>query len=107
MVIAIGDTLIALLAGLMIFPIVFAYGLDPAQGPGLIFVTLSAAFGQMPGGAFIGTVFFLLVFMAALTSALSMLEVSICRLVEGEGRSRPAPRVGGDGSDAQRWWTAQ
>jgi NSS family neurotransmitter:Na+ symporter len=72
----------------MIFPIVFAHGLDPAQGPGLIFVTLSTAFGSMPGGAFIGAVFFALVFLAALSSALSMLEVSICRLVEGKGRSR-------------------
>ena len=87
-VITIGDTLVALLAGLMIFPIVFAYGLDPAEGPGLIFVTLSAAFGSMPGGAAIGTVFFVLVFFAALTSALSMLEVQICRLEENEGASR-------------------
>ncbi len=87
-IIAIGDTLVALLAGLMIFPIVFAYDLDPAQGPGLIFVTLSTAFGSMPGGVLIGTVFFVLVFLAALTSSLSMLEVSICRLVEGQGRSR-------------------
>ena len=87
-IVAVGDTLVALLAGLMIFPIVFANGLDPAQGPGLIFVTLSTAFGSMPGGAFIGAVFFALVFLAALSSALSMLEVSICRLVEGKGRSR-------------------
>lgn len=87
-VIAVGDTLVALIAGLMIFPIVFAYGLDPSEGPGLIFVTLSTAFGNMPGGAFIGAVFFLLVFLAALTSALSMLEVQICRLAEPEGRSR-------------------
>jgi NSS family neurotransmitter:Na+ symporter len=75
-IIAVGDTLVALLAGLMIF------------GPGLIFVTLSTAFGSMPGGTFIGTIFFVLVFLAALSSALSMLEVSICRLVEGKGRSR-------------------
>jgi NSS family neurotransmitter:Na+ symporter len=74
-IIAVGDTLVALLAGLMIFP-------------GLIFVTLSTAFGSMPGGTFIGTIFFVLVFLAALSSALSMLEVSICRLVEGKGRSR-------------------
>ncbi len=87
-IIAVGDTLVALLAGLMIFPIVFAHGLDPAQGPGLIFVTLSTAFGSMPGGAFIGAIFFVLVFLAALSSSLSMLEVSICKLVEKEGRSR-------------------
>lgn len=87
-IIAVGDTLVALLAGLMIFPIVFAHGLDPAQGPGLIFVTLSAAFGSMPGGAWIGSIFFVLVFFAALSSSLSMLEVTICRLVERKGTSR-------------------
>ena len=87
-IVTIGDTLVALLAGLMIFPIVFAFGLDPAEGPGLLFVTLSTAFGSMPGGTIIGTVFFVLVFFAALTSALSMLEVSICRLVERKGASR-------------------
>lgn len=87
-IVTIGDTLVALLAGLMIFPIVFAFDLDPAEGPGLLFVTLSTAFGSMPGGTFIGTVFFVLVFFAALTSALSMLEVSICRLVERKGASR-------------------
>jgi len=87
-IIAVGDTLVALLAGLMIFPIVFAHGLDPGQGPGLIFVTLSTAFGSMPGGAFIGAIFFVLVFLAALSSSLSMLEVSICKLIEKEGRSR-------------------
>lgn len=88
LIIALGDTLVALLAGLMIFPIVFAYGLDPAQGPGLIFVTLSTAFGAMPGGAWIGAVFFILIFLAALTSSLSMLEVTVCRLEEVRGSSR-------------------
>ena len=87
-IIAIGDSMVALLAGLMIFPIVFAYGLDPAQGPGLIFVTLSTAFASMPGGAFIGAFFFTLIFLAALTSSLSMLEVSVCRLEEIRGASR-------------------
>jgi len=93
-VIAVGDTLVALLAGLMIFPIVFAYGLDPAQGPGLIFVTLSTAFGSMPGGAFVGTVFFVLVFFAALSSSISMLETCVSRFVEGDsGRSRSTMAV--------------
>ena len=87
-IIAVGDTLVALLAGLMIFPIVFAYDLDPAQGPGLIFVTLSTAFGVMPGGAFIGAVFFLLVFLAALSSSLSMLEVCVSRFAEKDTVSR-------------------
>jgi len=88
-IIAIGDTMVALLAGLMIFPIVFAYDLDPAQGPGLIFVTLSTAFGTMPGGVFIGTIFFTLVFFAALSSSISMLEVSVSRFVEGDDSNRP------------------
>jgi NSS family neurotransmitter:Na+ symporter len=88
LIIAVGDSLVALLAGLMIFPIVFAYGLDPAQGPGLIFVTLSTAFGNMPGGAWIGSLFFVLVFFAALTSSLSMMEVTVSRLEEIKGSSR-------------------
>jgi len=88
MIIAIGDTAVALLAGLVIFPIVFANGLDPAGGPGLLFVTLSAAFGQMPGGAVVGAVFFLLIFVAALTSSLSMLEVIISRAEETKGLKR-------------------
>ena len=88
-IVAIGDTMVALLSGLMIFPIVFAYGLDPGQGPGLIFVTLSAAFGSMPGGAIIGAVFFSLVFLAALSSSLSMLEVCVSRFSESDRMSRP------------------
>lgn len=92
-IIAIGDTCVALLAGLMIFPIVFAYDLDPGQGPGLIFVTLSAAFGAMPGGSIIGAVFFILVFFAALSSSLSMLEVCVSRFSEKEGLSRARASV--------------
>jgi len=68
------DTLIALLAGLMIFPIVFANGLDPAEGPGLIFKTLPAAFVEMPGGAVFGALFFLLLAFAAVTSIIAILE---------------------------------
>jgi NSS family neurotransmitter:Na+ symporter len=92
-IIAIGDTLVALLAGLMIFPIVFAYDLDPAQGPGLIFVTLSTAFGVMPGGAVIGAIFFILVFLAALSSSLSMLEVCVSRFSEDDSVSRSKASV--------------
>ncbi len=92
-VIAVGDTLVALLSGLMIFPIVFAYGLDPTQGAGLIFVTLSTAFGTMPGGALIGAAFFILVFLAALSSSLSMLEVCVSRFAEKEGVSREKAAV--------------
>lgn len=68
------DTLVALLAGLAIFPVVFAAGLDPAGGPGLIFETLPIAFGVMPGGNFFGTLFFILLFFAAFTSTIGMLE---------------------------------
>jgi neurotransmitter:Na+ symporter, NSS family len=95
-IIAVGDTCVALLAGLMIFPIVFAYDLDPTQGPGLIFVTLSTAFGAMPGGAIIGTVFFVLVFFAALSSSLSMLEVCVSRFAENPniGRGKAAIVIG-------------
>jgi NSS family neurotransmitter:Na+ symporter len=74
LIIAGADTLVALLAGLAIFPLVFANGLDPAEGPGLIFVTLPIAFGQMPGGALFGTVFFLLLIVSALTSSIAVLE---------------------------------
>jgi len=73
-VIAGADTLVALLAGLMIFPLVFAKGLDPAQGPGLIFVTLPAAFAGMPGGQLFGALFFLLLAFAAVTSIIAIIE---------------------------------
>jgi NSS family neurotransmitter:Na+ symporter len=63
-----------MLAGLAIFPAVFAYGLTPAEGPNLIFVTLPVAFGKMPGGAFISVVFFGFIALAAFTTAVGMLE---------------------------------
>lgn len=87
-IVSLGDTVVALLAGLAIFPIVFANGLDPAEGPGLIFVTLSTAFAQMPGGTFIGAAFFLMIVFAALTSSISMLETLTARLNEVRGVSR-------------------
>jgi NSS family neurotransmitter:Na+ symporter len=73
-IIATADTVIALLAGLMIFPIVFANGLDPAEGPGLIFKTLPTAFVGMPGGAVFGALFFLLLAFAAITSIIAIIE---------------------------------
>jgi NSS family neurotransmitter:Na+ symporter len=73
-IIAGADTLIALLAGLMIFPIVFANGLNPAEGPGLIFKTLPTAFVGMPGGAVFGALFFLLLVFAAITSIIAIIE---------------------------------
>lgn len=80
--IAIMDTLVALIAGLVIFPIVFSNGMDPGAGPGLMFVTLPVAFGQMPGGQIFGFVFFLLVGIAAWTSAISLMEPAAAWLVE-------------------------
>ncbi len=94
--IAAADTLVAVLAGLAIFPIVFAYGLEPGEGPGLIFVTLPIAFGQMPGGTFIGTLFFVLLAFAALTSSISLLEPLVSRLEERRGWKRgPVTAAGG------------
>jgi NSS family neurotransmitter:Na+ symporter len=90
MVVALGDTLVALLAGLAIFPIVFANNLDPAEGAGLIFVTLSTAFAKMPAGALIGSAFFLMILFAALTSSISMLETMTARIYEIRGISRTA-----------------
>jgi len=74
LVVAFADTSVALLAGLAIFPFVFAFGLEPSSGPGLIFETLPIAFGQVVGGQWISLLFFLLLAGAALTTALSMLE---------------------------------
>jgi len=67
------DTAVAIIAGLMIFPVVFAFGLDPAAGMGLIFNAMPAAFSGMPFGALLGGMFFFLAFIAALTSSISML----------------------------------
>jgi len=76
-IIALADTLVAILAGLAIFPVVFANGLDPAEGPGLIFVSLPIAFGSVTGGLIFGTLFFILLFFAALTSVIGTLEPMI------------------------------
>ncbi|UTW10403.1 sodium-dependent transporter [Marinobacterium rhizophilum] len=82
MTIAFLDTLVALAAGMAIFPIVFANELDPGAGPGLMFITLPVAFGQMPGGQLFGFLFFLLVGVAAWTSAISLMEPATAWLVE-------------------------
>ena len=75
--IAVLDTCMAVLAGIAIFPAVFACGLEPASGPGLIFVTLPEVFSAMAGGPLFAALFFLLVLFAALTSAVALLEVSV------------------------------
>ncbi len=79
---------VAILAGLAIFPVVFAHGLSPAEGPGLLFVTLPVAFGQMPGGLIVGPLFFLLLAVAALTSAITLLESIIACLEDLTALSR-------------------
>ena len=75
--VSIADTLIALLAGFAIFPAVFALGMDAGAGPGLLFMTLPAVFQQLPLGTFFAIIFFGLVVIAALTSAISILEVPV------------------------------
>ncbi len=82
------DTGVALLAGLAIFPIVFANGLEPGAGPGLIFQTLPLAFGQMPMGSLFGTLFFVLLIFAAWTSGISLLEPIVEWLEEQKGMNR-------------------
>jgi len=77
LIIAMADTLVAVLAGLAIFPLVFGNSLDPAEGPGLIFVTLPIAFGNMPAGSIFGTLFFVLLVFAALTSSIALLEPAV------------------------------
>jgi neurotransmitter:Na+ symporter, NSS family len=86
--IAVADTSVALLAGMAIFPIVFTYGLEPAGGPGLIFISLPIAFGQMPFGTFFGSLFFILLLFAAWTSAISLLEPAVTWLVENKNMTR-------------------
>ncbi|WP_136247258.1 sodium-dependent transporter [Halomonas borealis] len=87
------DTVIALGAGLAIFPLVFANNLDLASGPGLIFVTLPLAFGQMGGGIVLGLMFFLLLTFAAVTSAISLLEPVVEFVEERTPLSRGASAV--------------
>jgi len=73
-VVSLMDTVVALMAGLAIFPLVLANGLEAGAGPGLIFQTLPLAFGQMPFGSVFGALFFVLLLFAAWTSAISLLE---------------------------------
>ena len=82
------DTAVAVLAGLAIFPAVFAFGVDAGAGPGLTFVTLPSVFAKMPGGPIWSALFFLLLFIAALTSAISLLEVVAAYFID-KGWSRP------------------
>jgi NSS family neurotransmitter:Na+ symporter len=87
-VVAVADGGVALIAGLAIFPIVFANGLSPAEGPGLIFATLPVAFGQMPAGSILGPMFFILMAIAALTSAITILETIVSAIEDFTQMSR-------------------
>ena len=85
---AVSDLMFAMIAGTAIMPAVFAFGINPQAGPGLVFETLPYVFGQMPGGAIIAILFFVALLVAALTSSISMLEVAVAYLVEEKKRSR-------------------
>ena len=76
------DTLVAMLAGLAIFPIIFAFNLEPNSGPGLVFVSMLSAFNQMQFGQLIGPIFFILLSIAALSSSISLLEPGVAFLSE-------------------------
>lgn len=85
---AITDTLFAIIAGLAIMPAVFSFGISPAEGPGLVFVTLPFIFAQIPFGAFLAILFFFMLFIAAITSSISQLEVIVSYLKEEFSMSR-------------------
>jgi NSS family neurotransmitter:Na+ symporter len=91
--VALADTTIAITAGLVIFPLVFANGLDIDAGPSLVFITLPLAFGQMTGGTIFGTLFFVLLSFAAWTSAISLLEPAVAWIVENYNRTRAQAAV--------------
>lgn len=86
--IAFMDTMVAVFAGLAIFPLVFSYGLEPGQGTGLIFQTLPIAFGQMPYGILFGSLFFVLLMFAAWTSSISLLEPAVAWMAENHDMRR-------------------
>ena len=92
--VAVAQGLVALIAGMSIFPLVFTYALEPTQGPGLIFVTLPVAFGQMPYGQVFGTLLFLLLSFAALTATIVIQETVVAVLEEYTRWSRRALAYG-------------
>ena len=87
-IVAGADTIVALLAGMAIFPIVFANGLHPDSGPGLVFETLPIAFGNMTGGWLFGVLFFLMLVVAALTSSIALIEPAVAWLIESKEMTR-------------------
>ncbi len=86
--VAIIDTSIAILAGIAIFPAVFTYGISPSEGPSLVFLTLPTVFAQMEYGAIFGSLFFVLLLIAAVTSAISLFEVIVVFFVEQFKKTR-------------------
>jgi NSS family neurotransmitter:Na+ symporter len=91
--VTVADTVIAILAGIAIFPAVFAFGIAPSEGPGLIFVTLPNVFHQMPGGYIFSILFFILLTVAALTSSISILEVVVAYFKEEFNMGRKSSTV--------------
>lgn len=86
--IALSDTMVALIAGMAIFPIVFANTLEPGAGPSLIFETIPVAFGNMTGGTIFGTLFFILLLVAAWTSSISLIEPAVTMMIENYNLTR-------------------
>ncbi len=80
--ISLADTVLALLSGIAIFPAVFAFGIEPTSGPGLVFISLPNVFAKMSGGYIFGVMFFVLLFLASLTSTISLLEVVVAFLTD-------------------------
>ncbi|MFV0577337.1 MAG: sodium-dependent transporter [Fusobacterium ulcerans] len=87
------DTMAALMAGFIIIPAAFAFGLDAGAGPSLLFITIPAIFSHIPGGTFLGGIFFLSVIFAALSSAINQLEVPVESVMDRFGFSRKKSAV--------------
>jgi NSS family neurotransmitter:Na+ symporter len=96
--VAISDVCIAVLSGVAIFPAVFTFGISPTSGPELVFMTLPNIFLQMPGGYWISIAFFSILFMAAITSSVSLVEAIVAWLMEEFGMSRRRGLVWATGS---------
>jgi len=93
-IISVADVSVAVLAGLVVFPIVFTFGLEPTLGAELAFSTLPRAFEMMPAGRFFSPAFFLLLFFAGLTSAVSMMEANVAPLLKTGRASRARISMG-------------
>jgi NSS family neurotransmitter:Na+ symporter len=88
------DTAVALMACLTMFPVLFSAGLPAQAGPGMVFVSMPTAFSQMPGGTVLGVLFFVLLLFAALTSAVSLLEIAVATLIDMFGVRRRTATLG-------------